>query len=89
MSPALNDWTQLAGELEAVLRNRLALVADHELRERDPQTQLQELRASSVQLGKLVDRLPAGCDPTLRHYLERQSYVKALDWLETRSRNAR
>lgn len=89
MSPATSDWTPLAKELETVLRNRLALVADHELRERDPQTQLQELRAASVRLGKLTEQLPAHCDPMLRHYLERQSYVKALDWLETHSGKAR
>lgn len=83
MKMDLTDAAPLFEELAATLKKRLKLVADHELRERDPQTQLQELRTAAVHLGRLVERLPADCDPALRHYLERQSYVKALDWLET------
>lgn len=83
-----SDWSSLADELESVLRHRLALVVNHELRERDPQTQLKELREATARLNKLIERLPAGCDPMLRHYLERQSYVKALDWLKNRPKTA-
>ena len=35
-------------------------------------------------LDALVVALPADCDPQLRHFLERQSYAKALDWLQVR-----
>ena len=63
------------------VQERLAVVADHELRDRDPAAHLQKLREAAEQLDRLVAALPKDCDPMLRHYLERQSYLKARDWL--------
>lgn len=70
--------------LRAALADRLAAVADTALRDRDPAAHLQLLQEAAARLDAEIARLPAGTDPLLRHYLERQSYTKALDWLESR-----
>ncbi len=72
-------------DLLEALRARLDVVADHALRDRDPATHLAKLKQAAVRLDALVAALPADCDPALRHYLERQSYTKALAWLEERT----
>jgi hypothetical protein len=77
----------LFSALHAAVSDRLAVVADHEFRDRDPQAHLAKLKAAAAQLDTLVQSLPGDCDPQLRHFLERQSYAKAVDWLEER-RNA-
>lgn len=69
-------------ELHGALRERLGVVADHKLRDEDPKAHLEKLIAAAGRLDDVVGRMPAGTDPMLRHYLERQSYVKALAWLE-------
>jgi predicted component of type VI protein secretion system len=63
---------------------RLAVVADHDLRASDPAAHLEKLRQAAARLDALVAGLPGDCDPMLRHYLERQSYVKAVAWLDER-----
>jgi hypothetical protein len=68
-------------ELRDALQIRLEVVADRAFYERDPVAHLEKLRAASESLDRLARELPADTDPTLRHYLDRQSYVKALDWL--------
>lgn len=70
-------------ELRDALRERLSVVADHELRDRDPQAHLERLKMAAGRLDAAIAQLPAQCDPELRHYLARQSYTKALAWLET------
>ena len=72
MYPALRD----------AVKSRLDVVADAALRERDPAAHLEVLKRAAAVLDALVARLPADADPMIRHYLERQSYTKALDWLE-------
>jgi hypothetical protein len=72
-------------ELLDALRERLRVVADHELRTRDPQAHLRELKSAASRLEAAIAQLPAHCDPQLRHYLNRQSYAKALAWLESRN----
>lgn len=69
-------------DLLAALRERLSVVADHDWRDRDPAGHLEGLKAAASRLEALVSSLPASLDPGLRHYLERQSYTKAVDWLE-------
>lgn len=69
-------------ELHGALRDRLDVVADHQLRDADPAAHLEKLIAAAGRLDKVVGQMPANTDPMLRHYLERQSYVKALAWLE-------
>ena len=65
-----------------LLRSRLAVVADREFYQRDPQAHLNQLQQISEALVAGSANLPGETDPMLRHYLERQSYVKALDWLD-------
>ncbi len=69
-------------ELREAVKNRLAVVADHQLRDRDPAAHLEKLISAAGRLDELVGKLPPEANPQLRHYLERQSYVKALAWLE-------
>jgi hypothetical protein len=71
-------------ELYAAVTERLAVVADRDLRERDPAGHLEKLKAAAFRLDGLVANLPANTDPQLRHFLERQSFVKAQDWLAER-----
>jgi hypothetical protein len=55
------------------------------LRDRDPRAHLDQLKSAASRLDAAIARLPAQCDPDLRHYLNRQSYLKALAWLESRN----
>jgi hypothetical protein len=70
-------------ELRDALRERLSVIADHELRDRDPQAHLQRLKSAASRLDAAIADVPPECDRELRHYLERQSYLKALAWLDT------
>ena len=67
--------------LHEAVKKRIDLVADHAFRDRDPAGHLAALKSAAAELDALVKALPADCDPNLRHYLERQSYLKALAWL--------
>jgi hypothetical protein len=69
-------------ELREALQERLGVIADHELRARDPRAHLERLKAAASRLDAAIARVPSNCDPQLRHFLDRQSYVKALAWLE-------
>ncbi len=68
--------------LHAALRQRVDIVADHALREHDPAAHLEAIKAAAAHLDSVVADLPPNIDPNLRHYLERQSYLKAIAWLE-------
>ena len=72
-------------ELHAALQERLKVVADHELRDHNPQAHLERLKSAASRLDAAIAQLPAQCDPGLRHYLSRQSYLKALAWLESQA----
>ena len=61
--------------LKEAVQARLDIVADHAFRDRDAAAHLEALKSAASHLESLVD-------PTLRHYLERQSYTKALAWLQ-------
>ncbi len=67
--------------LEDALRQRLAVVADHALRDRDPAAHLAALKAAHAALESQMAALPPGIDPRLQHFLERQSYEKAVAFL--------
>ncbi len=67
------------------LKNRLAVVADRALYERDPQAHLAALQAASASLDQTVTDCRPKIPPDLAHYLDRQSYQKAIDWLENPS----
>jgi hypothetical protein len=72
-----DHWQQLL----ALVERRLAIVADREWYQRDPAGHLAGLQKAAADLDASVARLPGDTDPMLRHYLERQSYLKACDWL--------
>jgi hypothetical protein len=42
---------------------------------------MQRLQEVSLRLEELEQRLPRSIDPQLRHFLQRRSYSKALDYL--------
>jgi hypothetical protein len=69
-------------ELAAALRDRLAIIGDEESR-RDPKQHTERLRAVSERIEGLERALPALIDPQLRHFLQRRSYSKALELLES------
>jgi hypothetical protein len=69
--------------LSASLRERLSIIADHELRDRDPSLHLKKLQEASAAIEQCEAVLSQSkADAKLRHYLERRSYDKALAWLE-------
>jgi hypothetical protein len=71
-------------ELAEALRERLALIANETSRQ-DPEKHVERLRVVSEKLERLERKLPPKIDPQLRHYLQRRSYSKALEQLETLS----
>jgi hypothetical protein len=70
-------------DLTAALRQRLAIIGDENSR-RDPDAHIARLRAISEKIERLEAALPRPIDPQLAHYLRRQSYDKALEFIETR-----
>jgi hypothetical protein len=68
--------------LAAALRERLAIIGDEESR-RDPERHTNRLREVSEKIEQLEQQLPATIDPQLRHFLQRRSYSKAIELLET------
>ena len=69
-------------ELREALQERLSVIADHELRARDARAHLECLKAAASRLDAAIARVRPNCDPQLGHFLDRQSYLKALAWLE-------
>ncbi len=69
------NLTDLADLLEA----RLRVIADHELREQDPDEQLRQLRTISEAIQSAHTTLGNSLDVRLRHYLSQASYQKALE----------
>jgi len=74
MERALIDLTQ-------ALRERLAIIHDESSRRNEAQ-HIARLRAVSEKIDNLQEALPQPTDPRLKHYLERKSYDKALEYLE-------
>ena len=68
--------------LKSALRERLTIIGDEESR-RDATNHMARLKAVSEKIDALQAALSADADPRLRHYLERRSYDKALEWLES------
>ena len=71
----------LAGLAQA-LRERLAIIRDDQSR-RDDEKHMSRLRAVSEKIDRLQQSLPQPIDPRLKHYLDRKSYDKALEFLES------
>ena len=68
-------------ELAETLRERLAVISDEESR-RDQAKHIDRLRAVSEKIDRLHESLPPSTDARLKHYLDRKSYDKALEYLE-------
>lgn len=69
-------------ELASALRERLAVIADRELYQRDPAAHLEKLKSVSERITSLSQSLPQPVDRQLAHFLENCSYDKALRWME-------
>jgi hypothetical protein len=70
-------------DLAQALRERLAVIRDEQSR-RDEAKHIARLRAVSEKIEKLQAALPHPIDSRLKHYLDRKSYDKALEYLEGR-----
>jgi hypothetical protein len=71
--------------LAAALRERLSIIANEESR-RDPDRHMERLREVSERIECLEKNLPKSIDPQLRHFLQRRSYSKAIELLESPNR---
>ncbi len=71
-------------ELAAALRERLAVIADRELYQRDPAAHLEKLKQASARIDAAAASLPPPIPRDLAHYLHGGSFQKALAWLEAR-----
>ena len=71
--------------LAEALESRLGLIADRAWVARDATGHLDALRAISDKLDLISAALPRPLPGELAHYLERRSYDKALDWIQTQS----
>ena len=70
--------------LAEALRDRLAVIADHQLRDDNPDVHLTRLREASERIEQLRSSLPVDADPMLVHYLDRMSLSKALEFVQER-----
>jgi hypothetical protein len=68
-------------DLALALRERLSVIQDEESRH-DHTKHIDRLRAVSEKIDRLQESLPPSTDPRLKHYLDRKSYDKALEYLE-------
>jgi predicted component of type VI protein secretion system len=68
--------------LADALRERLVVISDRQLREQNPTAHLARLKQASESIEQLKRNLPLSADPMLRHYLERMSLSKALEFVQ-------
>jgi hypothetical protein len=76
--------TDAYAELASALRERLAVIADRELYQRDPAAHLEKLKSASAKIDASSATLPKPVPGDLAHFLHGSSYQKALAWLEAR-----
>lgn len=69
-------------DLREALRERLTIIHDEESRG-DEEAHIRRLRVISEKIDKVAAALPRPVDPRLAHYLQRRSYDKALEFLES------
>ncbi len=70
--------------LHELLQRRLATIADHAFRDRDPAAHLAALQSVSEALQAEHQRLKPVLPARLNHFLTQSSLTKALDYLEGR-----
>ena len=68
--------------LISLLKERLATIADHDWRDRDPDGQLAKLQEVSEAIFAVHARLKGTLHPRLEHFMSGCSYDKALAFLE-------
>jgi hypothetical protein len=64
------------------LRERLQVIGDRELFQRDPGAHLEKLKIASQKIDVCAAELPSPVATDLAHYLHRASFAKALEWIE-------
>jgi predicted component of type VI protein secretion system len=69
--------------LAEALQERLDVISDRRLREQNPTAQLARLRQASERIEQLKKNLPLNADPMLKHYLDRTSLSKALEFVQS------
>ena len=69
-------------DLRDALRERVAIIRDEKSR-RDAQAHMARLSVVSEKIDQLAAAVPRPIDPQLAHYLQRRSYDKALEFLES------
>jgi hypothetical protein len=75
------------GSLQALLKRRLQLIADHEFRDADPTGHLASLQQVSELITSEHHRLRSILPGRLSHFLQQASFSKALEFLEESSRH--
>lgn len=73
---------KVLNELRAALQQRLSVIGDTDARQSDPAAHLERLKIASEAITAAQSQLPNDADLRLRHYLDRSSYDKALEWIE-------
>ena len=68
--------------LAEALQERLDVISNRRLREQNPTAQLARLRQASERIEQLKKNLPLNADPMLKHYLDRTSLSKALEFVQ-------
>lgn len=77
-----------SSNIERLLRERLSVIADHALRDRDPAAHLDKLQAVSTALDQEFQQCRAVLPARLNHFLQQSSYQKALAFIEDSRRDA-
>jgi len=68
-------------KLERLLRERLDVIADHALRDRNPAAHLEKLRDVSLALDQEHQTLRGALPARLNHFMQQSSYDKALAFI--------
>jgi hypothetical protein len=72
----------MISELTALLRRRVAIIADHAWRDRDAAEHLEALKSVSEEITAWTRAHRTEVDAQMRHYLANASFQKALAHLE-------
>lgn len=67
-------------QLVGLLEERLAVISDYALREKDPDEQLRRLEAASESIATFHAENRGAIPPRLEHFLANSSLEKALAW---------